>query len=1032
MTKRPGRPSSVRSILILMAAGAGLYVAALGGYVTLELKPAATALRTRADVLAEEYDSLRVQTGALQRALEDVRRLSFGRASTSGVRRQVRALRPMIAAIAAQSAGVQASLVLSGIPPAMRVSLGDAAGLESRVAGMLLEALEDLDVGDQGAAGSWIARAEAARDSLAVRLGDAQRMGLVDLAERERVLGERATRVGLGVAVWLVLGTALVGLGMLVFRRRLYAPLALLEHGLARVAQGDLEASVPVRREDELGRLAAHFNEMTLVLRARPEIEALRRSEVRFRSLIEHGMDLISIIGADSRFRYASPAITRLLGYGPTELIGQVGFDYLHPDDRARVQAAFTNALSGGAPEIREEFGFRHKDGSWRYFESVVTNLVHEPTVGGLVINSRDITERRKAEETLRWEQFLMGTLMDSIPDSIYFKDAQSRFLRVNQAFAHWCRLGDPAEAVGKTDFDIFAREHAEAALRTEQEIMRTGRPVVDLEEEETWPDRPSTWVSTTKMPLRDAAGGVIGTFGISRDITERKRAEELLRRSEADYRDLVEYAPLGIYRSTPQGRFLTVNPALVRMLGYASPEELLRLDVARDVYADAEDRARLLVQFEGRDEVRAEAEWKRKDGALVAVRLNVRMIRRPAAEIECFEGLVEDVTQQRSLENQFRQAQRMEAVGRLAGGVAHDFNNVLTAITGYSDLLLEDLGPEDPKRSDVQEIRVAAQRAAALTRQLLAFSRKQVFQSRVLDLNTTVQTLDKMLRRLIGEDVKLECALAGGLGAVRADPAQMEQVILNLAVNARDAMPSGGRLTIETANVDLDETYAREHAGAVPGAYAMLAVSDTGIGMDAETRLHIFEPFFTTKEQGKGTGLGLSTVYGIVKQSGGYVWVYSEPGRGSTFKIYLPRVDEPVEAAELTPAAQPAVGGGETVLLAEDDASVRNIVAEVLTEKGYRVLRAPDGQAALEMARAHQGDLQLLVTDLVMPGMTGRELAEALAAVRPSVRVLYMSGYTDDAVVRHGVLAEGMPYLQKPFAPDALAHKVREVLDRS
>ncbi len=395
-----------------------------------------------------------------------------------------------------------------------------------------------------------------------------------------------------------------------------------------------------------------------------------------------------------------------------------------------------------------------------------------------------------------------------------------------------------------------------------------------------------------------------------------------------------------------------------------------------------------------------------------------------------CFEMSAEDVTERHTLESQFRQAQKMEAVGRLAGGVAHDFNNVLTAINGYSDLLLEDLDHDDPKRQDVEEIRAAAQRAAALTRQLLAFSRKQVLQSRVLDLNTVVRTLDKMLQRLIGEDVKLEVSLAADLEAVRADPGQIEQVILNLAVNSRDAMPNGGRLTIETASVDLDEAYARDHAGVSPGRYVMLAVSDTGVGMDAETQSHIFEPFYTTKEQGKGTGLGLSTVYGIVKQSGVYVWVSSKPGRGTTFNIYLPRVDEPVETQE-PPPLSPSLFGRETVLLAEDDASVRQVVSEVLMQKGYDVLRTPDGRTALEMARAQEGEIQLLITDMVMPGMTGRELADALKAERPGLRVLYMSGYTGDAVVRHGVLEEGMPYLQKPFTPGALAFKVREVLDR-
>ncbi len=811
-------------------------------------------------------------------------------------------------------------------------------------------------------------------------------------------------------------------------------------------------------------------------------------------------------------------------------------------------------------PELLEAYGRVAKTGRPEKLETHVPALgiwfsisAYCPEPGHFTAVFDNVSERRQVEEMLRRERFLMKTLMDTIPDAIYFKDAQSRFLRVNRACAEHSGFNDPADVVGKTDFDLFGPEHAEGAFRTEQEIMRTGQPVQDQEERETWPDRPAAWVSTTKMPLRDPSGAVIGTFGLSRDITKRKQAEEALRqseqrfrtvfdrmqligleldpsgritycndffleltgrrreeavgadyladflppgsavravfaramasgempthfrnailtrggrqreiewnntllregdgrivgvvsigqditerevaeqelrRSEAEFRGLVEHAPVGIYRATRDGRFLTVNPALVRMLGYGWAEEVLRLDIARDVYADPALRERLI-----RESLpRAEVGWKRRDGTTVTVELTMHRIPTPDGR-EVYEGIVEDVTEQRSLENQFRQAQRLEAVGRLAGGVAHDFNNVLTAITGYSDLLLEDMGAGDAHRPDVEEIKAAAMRAAALTRQLLAFSRKQVMQPRVLDLNDVVRTLDKMLRRLIGEDIKLELALDPALGAVRADPGQVEQVLLNLAVNSRDAMPDGGRLTIETANVDLDEAYVRDHAGATPGRYVLVAVSDTGVGMDAETRSHIFEPFFTTKEMGKGTGLGLATVYGIVKQSGGYVWVYSEPGRGATFKVYLPQVDERAEEVGGPLLAEPVAGGRETVLLAEDDPSVRGVVFEMLSQKGYRVLRAADGQAALEMARGHAGKIELLVTDLVMPGMTGRELADALRAERRDLRVLYMSGYTDDAVVRHGVLDQGMPYIQKPFTPRGLSSKVREVLDRA
>jgi signal transduction histidine kinase len=439
------------------------------------------------------------------------------------------------------------------------------------------------------------------------------------------------------------------------------------------------------------------------------------------------------------------------------------------------------------------------------------------------------------------------------------------------------------------------------------------------------------------------------------------------------------------------------------------------------DAQVDAEDR--LAAARRGTIAV-AERRLLRKDGTVITVETYAR----PLPEGRML-GTARDVTERLALEQQLRQAQKMEAVGRLAGGVAHDFNNLLTAIFGYADFAMEELPATSSAREDIEEIRKAALRASTLTRQLLAFSRQQVLEPVVLNMNELVGDLNKMLRRLIGEDVELRQSLAADLGNVKADHGQLQQVLMNLVVNARDAMPTGGRLSIETANAELSRQYAEQHQPVIPGQYVMLAVSDTGTGMTPETKARIFEPFFTTKEKGKGTGLGLSTVYGIVKQSGGYVWVYSELGRGTTFKIYLPRVDE--AAMEIAQRREPGtLTGTETILLAEDDGTLRALAAEALAKLGYTVLAAANGPEALATAAAHTGPIHLLVTDVVMPGLSGRGVAQQLGEVRPDTRVLYISGYTDDAIVHHGMLAPGLSFLQKPFTPAALARKVREVLE--
>jgi PAS domain S-box-containing protein len=508
------------------------------------------------------------------------------------------------------------------------------------------------------------------------------------------------------------------------------------------------------------------------------------------------------------------------------------------------------------------------------------------------------------------------------------------------------------------------------------------------------------------------------------------RATQDSLRRSESNFRSLVMNAPYGICRCDALGIVQDANPAMVTMFGYDNAAELTGRHLG-SLYADAQQWFRTVDYFRARKEFNnLTTECVRKDGTAIVARISGRSIPN-GKDGDSFEIFMEDLTETRTLELQLRQAQKMEAIGRLAGGVAHDFNNLLMVISGYSEFLLERLGPDPRLRGPAQEISNAAQRATSLTRQLLAFSRKQMLAPKVLDLNEVVAENLKMLTRMIGEDIDLVMVPDPVLGAVRADPGQIDQVIMNLAVNARDAMPQGGKLTIVTANVSLDENFARTHTPVIPGEYVMIAISDTGIGMDPETQSHIFEPFFTTKGA-KGTGLGLSTVYGIVKQSGGFIFVDSEPHRGTAFRAYFPRIDgrEDAAAAQETPGLPRAEHGQETILLVEDEVNLRRLARQYLERQGYKILEAEDGAAALQIVDGYEGAIDLLLTDVIMPGMNGRELAAQVVKLLPNIRVLYMSGYAENAVGHDGTIDAGINLLQKPFSLPALKDRVRELLD--
>lgn len=636
----------------------------------------------------------------------------------------------------------------------------------------------------------------------------------------------------------------------------------------------------------------------------------------------------------------------------------------------------------------------------------------------------RQSPETREAERKFE-------LLLEAAPDAIVGVDIEGNIALANAqteklfGYSRAELMGQPVEILLPDAVRRIHIRHRESF--TAHPHMRLMGAGLDLEGRRK--DGSTFPVEISLSPLETEDGLLITS--IIRDVTERKEAEEALRRSEENVRTLFERAPYGIYRSTPDGRFLMANPAMVKLLGYDSEEDLFQLNIARDVYRDPAQRAEIISRNKKKDHVEnLELEWKRKDGTPITVRIAAQVTHDEGTGGIFYETVAEDITEQKSLEGQLRQAQKMEAIGRLAGGIAHDFNNLLMLIQGYGELLENALEKDHRGRASLDEILDAARRATSLTRQLLSFSRKQAVQMQRLHLNDIVMQTERMLRRIIGEDIVLITDLEPDLGPVEADSGQIAQIILNLAVNARDAMPEGGRLIIQTENFDpaKDREYAFLGMGENP--CVSLTVSDTGIGMDAETQSKIFEPFFTTKEKDKGTGLGLANVYGIVRQAGGQIAVSSQPGKGCTFRIFLPRAGAAAQPPSERGRRRADSTGTETVLLVEDESALRNLAEEFLKTKGYRVFSAADGEEALRLAAQHGDTIDLLVTDMVMPSMNGSELAERLGRSHPNLKSVFISGYTPEELAgEHGAMMNGQ-FLQKPFPLDALAERVREVLD--
>jgi two-component system, cell cycle sensor histidine kinase and response regulator CckA len=623
----------------------------------------------------------------------------------------------------------------------------------------------------------------------------------------------------------------------------------------------------------------------------------------------------------------------------------------------------------------------------------------------------------------------LFRLISENAADLIAVVDMDGR--RIYNSMAYQKVLGySPEELKGSSSLGEVHPDDRPRVMAAAAEARRTG---VGANLEYRIRHKDGTWrvLESTSSVILNEKGVPSKLVIVNRDITERKRASDALRLSEGSFRSMIENAPYGIYRATAAGQLLRVNPALQKMLGYDSAVELLKMNLARDLYSEPQQHQRiidLLATEKGFKDV--EVEWTRKDGSLTKARCSGLLVTDESEQDAYFEVFAEDATEKRLLERQLQLAQKMEAIGRLSGGIAHDFNNLLGVIIGYSEVLKKRLDVANPLREHAEEIEKAGQRAASLTRQLLAFSRQQVLAPAVLNLNALLTDLGKMLPRLIGEDVELALKLDPKIGLVKADQSQIEQVVMNLVVNARDALPRGGKLIVETSNVTLNHAYTLLHPGSRVGPYVLLSVTDNGTGMSLETLAHLFEPFFTTKERGKGTGLGLATVYGVVKQSGGYIWVDSEPGKGSSFKVYLPQIDEPVSAPVVTVLPAESFQGAETILLVEDAGPLRKLAHALLEQNGYHVLAAEHGAEALKIAEQKIRHIDLLLTDVIMPGMTGRELADRLVGQQAGLRVLYMSGYTDSAIADQGVLEPGTYLLHKPFTEEALIQKVREVLD--
>lgn len=766
-----------------------------------------------------------------------------------------------------------------------------------------------------------------------------------------------------------------------------------------------------------------------LTMRMQAE-EALRESEERYRTVIEQSADCIYLADADTRrILESNPSFRRLLGYSPGEIDGLTLYDFI-VHEQQDIDEKIGQMLRGSSCFIGER-RYRRKDGTLVHVEVSASPISYR---GRNVICgvARDITGRKRVEEALQESEEKFRAISNTAADAILVMDNDGRISYWNPAAEKM--FGYSSEEAKDKELHLFLapERYHESYKQGFSKFRKTGQgPAIGNISEFFAMRKNGTEfpieVSTSAIQIR----GKWYAVGIIRDITERKRLEKARIESEQKYRALFEESKDVVYISTPEGKFLDINPAGIELFGYASKEEMLQIDIARDLYAYPGHR-------EGFQQVLAkqgyvkdyEVPFRRKDGEQVAVLLTTSIVRDEKGRIIAYQGIMKDITERKRLEQQLLQAQKMEAIGQLAGGVAHDFNNILTAIIGYGSFLQMNIGKDNPLSNYVTQILTSAERAANLTQALLAFSRKQIINPKPVNLNEIISGVEKLLSRLIGEDIELSTVLTDKDLTVMADSGQIEQVLMNLATNARDAMPDGGSLLIGSELVELDNEFVKAHGFGKPGFYALISVQDTGHGIDRGIKERIFEPFFTTKEVGKGTGLGLAMVYGTVKQHDGYINVYSESDRGTIFKVYLPLIKSMVEEAKA--ASHPVLKGGiETVLIAEDDSQVRGFTKELLKEFGYKVLEAEDGEDAIMIFDENRDAIGLLVLDVIMPKKNGREVYDYARKEKPDVKAIFTSGYTSDIVHKKKILEEGLEFMLKPISPEELLIKVREVLDR-